>query len=66
MDLFKNILDGEIEIKDYIRIKKDDYNWIILRPSGTEPLIRVYSESITYNQAQNLINSLLNKFNIKN
>ncbi len=66
LDLFKNILDGEIEIKDYIRIKKDDYNWIILRPSGTEPLIRVYSESITYNQAQNLINSLLNKFNIKN
>jgi phosphomannomutase len=60
-DLLKTILEGEIEVRDYIRIKKDDYNWLMLRPSGTEPLIRIYSEANTFNQAKNLIDSLLNK-----
>jgi phosphomannomutase len=61
IDLLKTILEGEIEVKDYIRVKKDDYNWLMLRPSGTEPLIRIYSEANTFNQAKNLIDSLLNK-----
>jgi phosphomannomutase len=60
-DLLKTILEGEIEVKDYIRVKKDDYNWLMLRPSGTEPLIRIYSEANTFNQAKNIIDSLLNK-----
>lgn len=61
IELLKTILEGEIEVKDYIRVKKDDYNWLMLRPSGTEPLIRIYSEANTFNQAKNLIDSLLNK-----
>ncbi|MGC8733445.1 MAG: hypothetical protein ACP5RD_00100 [bacterium] len=62
-DILKDILDGDIEIKDYIRVKKDDYNWLVLRPSGTEPLIRIYSEASNFNKAQDLVNSLLNKIN---
>lgn len=62
-DILRDIFNGDIEIKDYIRIKKDDYNWLVLRPSGTEPLIRIYSEASNFYQAQNLVNSLLNKIN---
>jgi len=43
---------------DGIKIQIDDYNWVMIRPSGTEPLIRIYGES---NSQQNL-DSLISKF----
>jgi phosphomannomutase/phosphoglucomutase len=36
---------GRIERTDGLKIWTDDHSWILLRPSGTEPLIRVYAES---------------------
>ncbi len=36
---------GRIERTDGLKIWPDEHSWILLRPSGTEPLIRVYSES---------------------
>lgn len=37
--------EGKIERTDGLKIWPDEHTWILLRPSGTEPLIRVYAES---------------------
>ncbi len=36
---------GKIDRTDGLKIWVDDKSWILLRPSGTEPLIRVFAES---------------------
>ena len=40
MDLYKKIEDI-----DGIKIWFDNDSWIMFRPSGTEPLLRIYAES---------------------
>ncbi|MCS7165877.1 MAG: phosphoglucomutase/phosphomannomutase family protein [Candidatus Calescibacterium sp.] len=50
---------GKLQIKDYIKIEEDDRNWIALRPSGTEPLIRIYSEANTLEEAKQKVNNIL-------
>ena len=35
----------KIESIDGIKIWFDDESWIMFRPSGTEPLLRIYAES---------------------
>jgi phosphomannomutase / phosphoglucomutase len=35
----------KIDRMDGLKIWTDDNSWILLRPSGTEPIIRIYSES---------------------
>jgi phosphomannomutase / phosphoglucomutase len=37
--------EGKIDRTDGLKIWLDDHTWILLRPSGTEPLIRAYAES---------------------
>jgi phosphomannomutase/phosphoglucomutase len=37
--------EGKIDRTDGLKIWVNDSTWILLRPSGTEPLIRVYAES---------------------
>ncbi|MGQ9718915.1 MAG: phosphoglucosamine mutase [Nitrososphaerales archaeon] len=37
---------GKIDRIDGVRVWADDNTWILLRPSGTEPLIRVFGESV--------------------
>jgi len=34
-----------VETLDGIKIWIDDETWIMIRPSGTEPLLRMYAES---------------------
>lgn len=58
----KSFINGNIEIRDYIKIQEDDINWIVLRPSGTEPLIRIYSEAISIQEAQEKIQKIINLF----
>lgn len=46
-----------VNIKDYDGIKLicEDESWLMLRPSGTEPLVRAYSEAKSLKQAKALI-----------
>lgn len=46
-----------IEMKDYDGVKLicEDGSWLMLRPSGTEPLVRAYSEAKTLKRAKDLL-----------
>ncbi|WP_181685749.1 phosphomannomutase [Halorhabdus salina] len=37
--------DGDISLEYGVRIERPDASWFLVRPSGTEPYIRVYAES---------------------
>jgi len=47
----------EIVRKDGTRLDFTDGAWLLLRPSGTEPVVRVYAEASTLEQAQYLVAS---------
>ncbi|MFH1360291.1 MAG: phosphoglucomutase/phosphomannomutase family protein [Candidatus Omnitrophota bacterium] len=54
----KKILNKKVvEIKDFDGIKLicEDESWLMFRPSGTEPLVRVYSEATSSTKAKKLI-----------
>ena len=54
----KNLLGKEvIDIKDFDGVKLicADESWLMLRPSGTEPLVRAYSEAGSAKRAKELI-----------
>lgn len=46
-----------VEVKDFDGIKFicEDESWLMLRPSGTEPLVRAYSEAKSLQKAKKLI-----------
>ncbi len=55
----KNLLGKEVvDVKDYDGVKLicEDDSWLMLRPSGTEPLVRAYSEAKNHQRAKQLIN----------
>ena len=33
--------------RDGLRMEFDDESWLLLRPSGTEPVVRIYAEAGT-------------------
>jgi phosphomannomutase / phosphoglucomutase len=53
MGLIKKVIDSvknhgspmKTETLDGVKIWLDEESWLMLRPSGTEPLIRIYGES---------------------
>ncbi|MHB1908229.1 MAG: phosphoglucosamine mutase [Nitrososphaerales archaeon] len=49
---------ANVDRTDGLKIWTDDKSWILLRPSGTEPLIRVYAES----DSQENLDSMTEKF----
>jgi phosphomannomutase/phosphoglucomutase len=48
----------ESDISDGIKIIFDSQNWVMIRPSGTEPIIRIYAES----ENQEKLDALMMKF----
>jgi phosphomannomutase len=40
---------------DGVRVDIKDHGWFLLRPSGTEPLIRIYVEGRTENDLKQLL-----------
>jgi phosphomannomutase/phosphoglucomutase len=55
----KSQADGELDLTDGVRINFRDGSWVIVRPSGTEPLIRVFSESTDEKRADELFTRYL-------
>ena len=44
-----------IDRRDGIKISLDDDSWAMMRPSGTEPLVRIYAESNTKEEVNDLL-----------
>ena len=46
-----------IDRKDYDGVKLicDDESWLMFRPSGTEPLVRVYAEARSLSKAKKIL-----------
>ena len=36
---------GDVETMDGVKLTRADHSWIMLRASGTEPLLRIYAEA---------------------
>ena len=49
--------DGDLDMKDGHRVDFGD-SWVLVRPSGTEPLIRAYAEAQTEQRANQLLDSV--------
>jgi len=50
------LLRGADDI-DGLKLRFDDDQWLLLRPSGTEPLVRIYAEATTEEQTNRLLNA---------
>ncbi|MGD0477517.1 MAG: phosphoglucosamine mutase [Nitrososphaerales archaeon] len=46
---------GETERIDGVKVWTDEHSWVLARPSGTEPLIRVFAESDSQERADLLV-----------
>jgi len=46
---------SEVNKKDGLKFVFEDESWLLIRPSGTEPILRVYSEAHTDKEAKGLI-----------
>jgi phosphomannomutase/phosphoglucomutase len=49
---------GELERVDGIKLWTDEHSWVLVRPSGTEPIVRIFAES----DAQDKADALAKKF----
>ena len=46
---------GEVERIDGIKIWAGDRSWVLVRPSGTEPIVRIFAEAETQEEADQLV-----------
>jgi phosphomannomutase/phosphoglucomutase len=46
---------GEVERVDGLKIWTEEHSWVLVRPSGTEPIIRIFAESDTQEGAEQLV-----------
>jgi phosphomannomutase/phosphoglucomutase len=49
---------GKVERMDGLKVWTDEHSWVLIRPSGTEPVVRIFAESETREKAD----ALLKKF----
>ena len=59
LELLKEFPDSNTS--DGIKIQVDENNWIMIRPSGTEPIIRIYGESNSQQNLDSLISNFVEK-----
>ena len=46
---------GEVDRTDGVKIWTQDHSWVLVRPSGTEPVVRIFAESETMDDADQLV-----------
>lgn len=51
----------EADATDGIKISTDPKNWVMIRPSGTEPIVRIYAESQSQDKLDSLMSGYLQK-----
>ena len=49
------------DISDGIKITLDPKNWVMIRPSGTEPIVRIYAEAESQEKLDTLMSEYLEK-----
>ena len=54
-DEIQTTTDFELDLTDGVKILKDD-GWVIIRPSGTEPIFRCFAESDSQEKADEMTN----------
>ncbi len=54
--MFADATIAAVVRKDGTRLDFEDGSWLLLRPSGTEPVVRVYAEAPTQERARDLVN----------
>jgi phosphomannomutase/phosphoglucomutase len=52
------------DTSDGIKIAIDSKNWVMIRPSGTEPIARIYIEAESQEKLDNLLSEYLAKINL--
>ena len=52
-DEIKTTTDFKLDLTDGVKILKDD-GWVIIRPSGTEPIFRCFAECDTQQKADEM------------
>jgi phosphomannomutase/phosphoglucomutase len=57
--LYKEFPDSDIS--DGIKITLDPKNWVMIRPSGTEPIVRIYAEAESQEKLDTLMSEYLEK-----
>ena len=55
MRAVERLAKGEVERVDGIKVWTDEHSWVLVRPSGTEPVLRIFAESKTEEEAQQLV-----------
>ena len=55
MKAVERMAKGEVERTDGVKIWTDEHSWVLVRPSGTEPIVRIFAESETQEGADQLV-----------
>ncbi|MDZ7771307.1 MAG: phosphoglucomutase/phosphomannomutase family protein [Balneolaceae bacterium] len=51
---------GEWQFTDGIKHIMEDRSWLLVRPSGTEPVLRIYAEASSLEEARNMVSEATN------
>jgi hypothetical protein len=46
---------GQVDDRDRVEYTRVDNSWLLIRPSGTEPVLRIYAEAASESQVEELL-----------
>lgn len=54
-DRIDGVAVEEVDTLDGVKYRLEDHSWLLIRPSGTEPVLRIYAEAANPEQLQGLL-----------